>query len=408
MSSALSAERLRQVLAWLPSMRSKDLVQLLDAMQQRLHINQVSFFGLPRVESTRCLLAQVPVEITSTLVGSCLDDASAIAWAQCSRRSLQQLQSRPFVRKVCLTFAMELADRHDAAFGIVANVRVRNVAEWTQMSRIASSVRRVEIDYACLGDLEASTIAEIPSVKLPDTVTSLFFACNACYFRYERVMLWIQMLCMPSQLRVLGMPNEWLYSPPFELPDSVTELTIPSIGSNKNCYPQRWPSRLRILRCFCGIPLQNLPPLPSSLTELDTNGLLLQQLSLLPTSLLSLDWRRHLFNSVSMDRLRLITSLQRIHLRIPYDSSLDCVLELIHKLLTVRGAERMSEVHFHGAEPQLMTPTFAQDNTQIANYAAFVHLRRIVIHTHTTDACLSTCTWLKHRLPDGCEILFTA
>ena len=61
------------------------------------------------------------------LIGSCLDDADVVAWAQCSRRSLQQLQRRAFLTSP-IVVALELADprqRHRAAFGVASSVTVR-------------------------------------------------------------------------------------------------------------------------------------------------------------------------------------------------------------------------------------------------------------------------------------------
>lgn len=156
----------------LPLMRESDLQQLAEAVQQQLQLARIMNTKPTHMGNRHspCQLAEVPDAAVAMLIDRCLTDADAIAWAQCSRRSHQQLQRRLFRCYAPVAVALKLVSpqqRHRAAIGISESVSVQSPTEWHQLSFLPSSVHHIRLAWWPLAstlEITASTSAE----RLPE------------------------------------------------------------------------------------------------------------------------------------------------------------------------------------------------------------------------------------------------
>jgi hypothetical protein len=160
-----SDDALPRILQLIPSLRDSGALEAVIAaaqtQQQLIHAQSLS--EPPARSAQPCRLAAVVDAVAATLIGSCLSDDDAHAWAQCSRRSLQQLQRRSFLSEVTLQQAMKLAEpeqRCAAAFGMPRRVCFGGMDEWWEMD--PSQVEEAQ---------DVGTAA--PSLRLPGLVTEL-------------------------------------------------------------------------------------------------------------------------------------------------------------------------------------------------------------------------------------------
>jgi hypothetical protein len=176
MSASQSATHLQEILRRLPEMSIHDVEHLLESAQERRRILQTNSFEPVSREATDCFLAHVPVDITAQVIGAFLTDSDAVSWAQCSKRSLQQIQRRTFTGCASPDRALELMNsklRHRAAFGLVSSVRVSTKAECSQISILPSSVHSVKFNMEIFKRGVSSQL-DMP-VHVPESITSLTF-----------------------------------------------------------------------------------------------------------------------------------------------------------------------------------------------------------------------------------------
>jgi hypothetical protein len=410
MSAAQSAVYLQEMLRILPKMRLHDLEQLLVSAQQCCHIVQTSFIeassSSPPREAPDCFLAHTPVEIAAHVIGSFLTDSDAVAWAQCSKRSLHQVQRRTFVGCASVEMALELANptlRHRAAFGLVDKVRICTHADQNRIGTLPSHVHALEFDDQLFDSPMSYTQSE---VHVPGWITAVKFSGEINEYAHRFCAEMLYCLRLPASLQCLHMPDvhqvyrdsKQLQHFFHSLPDSLTELSIPSRYASSDVYPQTWPPGLRILRCWSGIPLSQLPPLPLSLVEFDTDHSPPVHHALLPASLTRLDWiysRER--DPILLDTLTLPLALEQFCISLAHEQSLVQLLSLL--------PPRLRDLHLHLYDTHIAT--LQEDIAQAkAGSLCLSALRKLKLYIPSDDLRAVVIDQLTPYLSSSCKIIF--
>lgn len=415
MSSSRSAIHLQEILRMLPTMRLNDLNQLLHAVEQRRHTVETSFVihSTSTLEAVSCFLARLPDALCALSIGSFLTDADACSWAQCSKRSLHQLQKRPFLKRASFEVTMELSNsllRHRAAFGFVRRVVLSTWKEWKQVAMLPLSVRSIKFGNVNTlpMDTPSPSSSSSPSYIIPECVTEVTISHR---LDQETVQTWLMNnVQIPSHLLSLRLSDRW-YSPlPFKLPDSLTYLNIgdsPYLDHERalnKVYPQKWPSQLRTLRCSPGIPLSELSPFPPSLTELDTDGIPPQHCSNLPASITRLDWGYAIeVASIPLDSITFPLSLKEFNYSMSEDQSLLQLLSILPPRLQELRLY-ISESHIASFEDANAISAMAgikltASPLKLPSLCQFhLHIPNVIVLRHRAEQCLQPV------LPPSCTL----
>jgi hypothetical protein len=409
MSFTQSALHLQGMLRLLPAMRLHDLDQLLASVQQRRHIIQTSFVKASSPpEASDCFLAHVPVAVAAHVIGGFLTDLDAVAWSQCSKRSLQQLQQRAFLKCTSYEIALELANpnsRHCAAFGLMSRVRISTQADWNCIAMLPSHVHVLEFDKR-LFDQRVNTSPIVP-LHIPKCITTVMCSRDMDEYVHRSCASMLYRLRLPSGLQSLHMPavrylnleSDQVRHFPYELPSSLTELSIPSFGESIDVYPQQWPPNLRILRCWEGAPLSQLPPLPLSLTELDTEYVPPKHYTLLPASLTRLDWRYATeYDPISLDTLKLPLALEEFIFSLSEEQSLVQLLMLL--------SPRLRELRLDLCDIHITTLQVTVAQTKDRRSMCLSALRKLELQFPTNELRLVATEQLTPYLSSSCKIVF--
>jgi hypothetical protein len=409
MSAAQSAVHLQEMLRFLPTMRLHDVDQLLASAQQCRRILQTNFGGLSSRKASHCLLECVPVAIAAHVIGSFLTDSDAVAWAKCSQQSLQQVQRRTFHGCASPDVALELANpalRHRAAFGLVDKVRISTEVDWSRIDTLPSRVYWVEFDERLFG--KRFKTPSLTPMRIPKWITTVMFCRDmdehmhlhkscASMFRQLRLPSRLQCLHMPAVGRLHFIPYT-LQHFPYDLPDSLTELSLPYRTESTNAYPRTWPPGLRILRCLKSIPLSRLPPLPLSLVELDTHYYPPIDYSQLPASLTRLDWRYAVeCTPIPLDTLTLPLALEQFYFSLSDEQSLVQLLTLL--------PPRLRELHLYLCDSHVATLQAAITQAKDGSIRLSA-LRKLEMIIPTDDLRLFVREQLTSYLSSSCTFVF--